>query len=416
MMSRSIQWYGERGVVNALVTQVAAKGAHAGISLLKCIQWGDQQTKPWLEQINEINYVIEVGLSRFGDPDLIIVCTSVDDSKKEKRHAFFIEAKVITYQESVEKGGPSSINRQLTLKYRFAQAMQTWRGDLQPIAETAAWHGAYYPSGESAAVREDSPVPRQIAKRSVIQICLNAQLHGIPVKDIHFVAWTWDREPFFGNDWNKFTQSKGRPMFMDRHGNEALNDFASKVGWLGYQHIDQSPGLKEVLDHSYRAAFDSMLPSLLPEIPVTTDAAGLQRLVTRNIRNLTKHDVKNQLQSLIECAQAVFGEDNVSVYAGSVSVTLFYAGLGYRKVLVKLVPQGHAGSGERNTLGVSASLRRATWGDKTSDKIRSIGTDTSAQPFYMFDIPAGDAGASFAGAVFDQIAELMLAQDAAQES
>lgn len=415
-MSTSVQWYGERGVVNALVTQVAAHGVAAGIAFLNCIKWGDQQARPWLNQVNRIDYVIEVGLSRFGDPDLIIVCTSVDDSGMEKRHAIFIEAKVISYQESVEKGGPSSINRQLTLKYRFAQAMQTWRGDLQPIAETDTWHSAYYPSDESATVREDSPVPRQIAKRSVIQICRNANLNAIPIDDIYFVAWTWDREPFFGSCWDDFTQSAGRPMFMDQHGNEILKEFASRIGWLGYQHIDSCPVLKEVLDHSYRAAFESMLPSLTPEIPVTTDTTQLQKLVTRNIRTLKNHEIKNQLQALIGCAQAVFGVENVSIYAGSVSITLYYAGLGYRKVLIKLVPQGHGQADERITLGVSASLGRSTWADLSSDELRSIGTDRNAQPFYMFDIPSGEAGESFTEAVFDQVAELLLDNDGDQES
>ena len=413
----SIQWYGERGIINSLVTQLSASGVEAGIAFLKCIQWGDGQSKDWLLRVTSITYIVEVGLSDFGNPDLIIVCTSKDSTGSVRRHIIFVEAKVVTYQESFEKGGPSSINRQLTLKYRFAQALQAWKGQLRPIAESNSWHAAYYRSDESASVREENPLPRQIAKRSVIQICLSAQLQGVPIDDIYFVAWTWDRESFFADGWDKFIASKGRPMFMDLEGNEILSRFAHQVGWLGYQHIHQSTVLKNVLDHTYHAAFASMRPSLMPEVKVGPELSMPPRMLTRNIRFLKNEQVKSQIEALTANALAVFGPENVTVWGGSISVTLFYEGLGCRKVLIKLLPQGHGESDEKNLLGISTSLGQKTWGDMASTELRSIGsTEQSLQPFFMFPVPPGREGEVFARAVFDQVAELLFAQDGDQES
>ncbi|MDB2686879.1 hypothetical protein N9Y42_06675 [Mariniblastus sp.] len=408
-MSNKIHWYGERGVVNALITQIASSGTAAGIAFLKCIQWGDGEFKLWLEKITDIEYIVEIGLGRFGDPDLIMVCTTTDEAGSQKKHAFFIEAKVTTYQESYEKGGPSCINRQLTLKYRFAQALQGWSADNRPIVESDQQHSAYYPSSEDGSVIEKSPVPRLIAKQSVLAILRSAGLHDVANQDIHFAAWTWDRESFFTDGWDAFSVSAGRPMFLDTKGNEVLGQLASKVGWLGYQHINKSKSLDELLDASYSNALKSMRSTLVPAEVVTTES-NWPRLKSKNIRDLKNAAVTHQLKSLIEQAKAIFDPENVTVYAGSVSVTLLYAGVGYRKVLLKLVPQNHGKTNEKIKLGVSTTLNQDQWAEKTSTEIMGIGAE-KVQPFYMFDLEPDDAGNAFAESVFEQLAELMLTNE-----
>ncbi|MDB4671142.1 hypothetical protein OAF34_03315 [Pirellulaceae bacterium] len=413
-MSSRIRWYGERGVVNALITQIAASGTEAGIAFLKCIQWGVGRPKPWLDQITDIEYIVEIGLARFGDPDLIMVCTTTSASGEKRRCAFFIEAKVTTFQDSYEKGGPSSINRQLTLKYRFATALQHWPADGRAIEESDEQHAAYYPSDEDAPVVENSPIPRHIAKRTVLSICRSAKLHEVEFEDIHFVAWTWDRDSFFAGGWETFLKSPGRPMFLGLNGKEVLGQFAPRVGWLGYQHIHACPVLGELLDDSYGEAFSSMRNTLIPTEAVTTESAW-KPLASTNVRKLQCDEVIKQFHSLTEKAKAVFGTENVTVYSGSASVTLLYAGLGYRKVLIKLVPQDHGQDSEKNRLGVSAYLNQSDWAGKTSKEIRGIGTEKAKQPFYMFDLTPDQDGDAFAEAVFDQVAELMLAEEVGQD-
>jgi hypothetical protein len=75
-------------------------------------------------------YLIEPGFSKFGQPDLVLVCKIKDGSKRW----VFIEAKAIPYNASAmsnkngmkQNGYNSSINGQLSLNYRLALALERY--------------------------------------------------------------------------------------------------------------------------------------------------------------------------------------------------------------------------------------------------------------------------------------------------
>lgn len=110
-------WYGERGIVNALVIRIASLGVNGVRKLFSCIQWANVENNRWIDGIKSVRMVVEVGLGQFGDPDLIVVCTTTDGT----RYTVFIEAKAVPYFYSSEQGGRSRIHRQLSLKYRFTR-------------------------------------------------------------------------------------------------------------------------------------------------------------------------------------------------------------------------------------------------------------------------------------------------------
>lgn len=142
----SIIWYGERGVVNAIVTHLAR--LNAADAFLRCIQWANGSTPDWVEHLRSTKIIVELGLAEFGNPDLMLVCESGVDSRP---YCVFLEAKVCPHCASAisnsegmtARGFNSSCNGQLALKYRFAKALGQWNGVQRTIEEPAAIYEAY---------------------------------------------------------------------------------------------------------------------------------------------------------------------------------------------------------------------------------------------------------------------------------
>jgi hypothetical protein len=134
-MPNEIEWYGERGIVNALVTDFVGRGeaeAVAGVrSLLEGVQWAGGATPAWVRGVSAVTFFVEPGMGQFGNPDLILVCSTDVGAPP---YIVIVEAKVVPYLESAmsntdsmsEQGYNSSINGQLTLRYRLAQALCGW--------------------------------------------------------------------------------------------------------------------------------------------------------------------------------------------------------------------------------------------------------------------------------------------------
>src|SRR5207302_5688722 len=107
----------------------------------------------WLEEFSNAYLIVEVGLADFGDPDLLIVCRTGSGVS----HLVFLEAKAQSYTDSMQQtsrlhtakwgmeqdGFNSSINGQLTLKYRFANALSLWDGRAGAISESRLLFEAY---------------------------------------------------------------------------------------------------------------------------------------------------------------------------------------------------------------------------------------------------------------------------------
>jgi hypothetical protein len=69
-------WYGERGIINSIVTHV-----HQSIAgfveevkkLIGAIQWADEKPADWPIGITSAHAIVELGFGQFGDPDLIFI-------------------------------------------------------------------------------------------------------------------------------------------------------------------------------------------------------------------------------------------------------------------------------------------------------------------------------------------------------
>lgn len=250
MKSMNIIHYGERGIVNALVNHISSKGNFVENikTLLQTIKWAKEPGPVWIEKLVDAKIIVELGLAHFGDPDLIIVCKTTE----QKTYVVFIEVKVIPYEKSkipnsIGMKHPhfnSSINGQLSLKYRFARALSTSSDNR--IEETEEIYAHY-----KEQLNDKLSIPRNLNKAEIIEKILKFKefdVTAIPEDNFHYVAWTWDRENrvFFKNP---AVGEDDLPLFLDDGGNQCFSDLQSRIGWLGFNRV------KHILDLEHNDEF-----------------------------------------------------------------------------------------------------------------------------------------------------------------
>lgn len=377
--SASIVWYGERGIINALVVALQAQGTHGWSKLLRAMQWAHGEAHAWLDQLERVVALVEVGFSQFGDPDLILILHG-----KDWRRVVFVEAKVVPYESSAmsnregmrQKGFNSSINGQLALRYRLAHALEG-AGRGTSLIEPAKLHRAYVHN-----LGDPAWYPRHLQKPEVLRILRDHGLLGLKLLDFYFVALTWDAKPFYDRD---VEDENKRPRLLRLDGECAWDEMRSHLGWLGYERIGNAIDLGA----SYRNALATMKNSRVPRVNSTVDSG--RNLATKGLTLFSKPI--QDLVSELEVRARDAGFDKVEEKEGSVSVTLG------NKVRLKLVPDGLGGA-EVMRLGIAAIEEPLTWCEEEPLELRKI----NGQPFWFFTLPTERGRAiEVAESIFQQL-------------
>ncbi len=382
-MANGIVWYGERGVVNALVTEWAAGDggpAEAVRTLLqKAVRWcGD--TPSWIADISKVTFLIELGMGQFGNPDLILVCHT---APAESPYVVFFEAKLVMFLESAMKnagsmaalGYNSSINGQLVLRHRLIHALSIWCGTGR-LVEPANLYEAYRRSPQDGGLGDPAQSPRHLDKTSVHKLLREHGVYGPGLERYHLVAWTWDREPFFGHNWTN--SSYLMPRFLEPTGLDAWGGMKARVGWIGFCEIenDHSPG------PAYKAAVATMLTKLTP--PERDQQAEVKSLRTDNFRKFGKATM-GLVAELEALASDLFGRGSVERKKGSSSVKI--AG----QVRVKFIPW-EPGDSEHVLLGLRATLAPKGWCEHDFKGPTLVGGG-NRKPFFLLRLPHETADA-----------------------
>src|SRR6266496_658435 len=100
-LAPKVFWYGERGIINAVVAHVSTNGDFVGSikNFLRATYWGTGKRPSWIEEFSDARLVVEVGLGDFGDPDLLIICRTGSGMI----HLVFLEAKAQSYTDSMQQ-------------------------------------------------------------------------------------------------------------------------------------------------------------------------------------------------------------------------------------------------------------------------------------------------------------------------
>jgi hypothetical protein len=334
-MSNGILWYGERGIVNALVTNLASHGgadAAAGVNeLLKRVAWLGGSAPNWIGGVQGVSFLVEVGMAQFGSPDLILVCEAGG-----RLRIVFIEAKVVPYLASAmsNRGGMvpgfnSSINGQLALRHRLGRALTPATG---PVIEPAALHSAY-----QADLDDPMDQPRRLVDQRVRSIIDRYHLRD-QIADYYLVAWTWDTEPFFNCDPDL------RPRLLDHEGREIWNEMAGRVGWLGFPRVAEVVGG----DPTYDAAFGTMLKTPIPwAVRAEQDAQPLPGIGPDPVHD----EIMGLLREWARLAADQLGGRTVPRSGGAIGLTV----AGSSQVWARLIPW-REGRNESILFGVRALL------------------------------------------------------------
>lgn len=339
-------WYGERGVLNSLVGHIVRNNNIEDVqAVLGSISWNNEGDHDWVNHIKYVDFLVEIGLSEFGNPDLVIACRT----RNHGTHLVFVEAKRGRYISAAasnrvgmrDRAYNSSINGQLSLRYRFSRAIQEGCHNGQ-IQEPMGLYLAY----AEAEIADASKAPRKL-KNGWILRTLDQIANGTRIisEHCHFVALTSDVRPFWEEP---LVAEDVLPVLLDEHGATTWEQTRPRLGWLGYNQLQQALDLPG--EHEFVRALRSIGIGAAPAIE---DVAGNFEPFTLNRAPIGEFSEATQerFRELLEMARQLLGHQSVESRAGSGSVVL--GGI----VRAKLIPFVSTNQAERIWFGVTEDYR-----------------------------------------------------------
>ena len=144
-MSREIVFYGEKGILNAIVLDTQGDIARQK-QFIRTIILADKSKLNWVDDVCTVKYFVGPSLDQFGNPDMIIEAVTTNNDK----YVLFVDAKLTSYQDSAlnmeeikdknnehlprtYKNNCDKINIKLSLLYRFVKAYKNNLLDVKDI-------------------------------------------------------------------------------------------------------------------------------------------------------------------------------------------------------------------------------------------------------------------------------------------
>lgn len=242
----TITYYGERGIVNGIILDIK-DDIEKQKNFLKSIKLADKSSLTWVDDATHFYWFIEPSLSQFGNPDIILTV----ETNAEIKYAFFIEAKINSYDssscplgkdqilEKYDNGVASKINVQLAFKYRFVEAMLGDNNSSLNIEE----------SREVAEQYKDEP-----RKLKLTPLCnhIKKLFSGINKDNIYYIALIYDEKTL-----DPFNNKKTLPAITLANWEKNKNKF----GVLTYESLE-SMGVINRGSGVYGTAADFMFAKL----------------------------------------------------------------------------------------------------------------------------------------------------------
>jgi len=227
-----ICFYGERGIVNGLVLDLK-DDLNKLKDVLRSIEWCSDGDYSWIDDIIKVVYLIEPGFSKFGQPDLVLVCKIKDGSKRW----VFIEVKAIPYNASAmsnkngmkQNGYNSSINGQLSLNYRLALALE--RYSEGPFLEEPMGIFDQY----KKKIDDYNKGPRKAGKPQLIKRIVVPYMNNFKVEKAYFISFTKDLPP----NPMKTSNEEYLPLLINKNGQNLWGELSSQIGFLSLEVIDK---------------------------------------------------------------------------------------------------------------------------------------------------------------------------------
>jgi hypothetical protein len=233
-------------------------------ALLDAVKWADGCRPSFIDNLTDATLVVEAGFGEFGNPDLMIVCAARDESKP---YCVFVEAKAGTYQASMADntqrmtvGYNSTINGELSLKYRLATALENAKphnGEIAEIVEPKPTFEQYLDR-----LGDTNKRPRHVRKPKTLKLLNALGLIGMPESRCLYVALTWDNtHHVFFND-SGVDANKNLPLFLSGSGRDLFDEMKPRIGWLGFAGVESALNLNR--NPEFHGAIETMLRTMSP--------------------------------------------------------------------------------------------------------------------------------------------------------
>ncbi len=265
--------YSERGLVNALVHYLRYH-QEALPDFLRSFEWlvphhqdgNIEHIITWFDEC-EVTFIVESSFAQFGDPDLILVLAPRDQTMQ--RHLFFIEGKVVPWEKSAKpnsegmslRGFNSSINGQLSLRYRLARALAAY--DTEAMIQGSGYPPALVepPELHQAAKKElKDPIrkPRHLQKPQVLQTLVPMLKTGGPESASSFIEAAFLLSITADSENPLPRQSEDAlPLYPanDEYEAKCAEIAKTRTGWTGWKKLaERIEGLGE--DGDFKEVYD----------------------------------------------------------------------------------------------------------------------------------------------------------------
>lgn len=365
----SLILYGERGLFNAVILEIN-DNPDLIKKVLGSVKLGDGKCFTWLETLERVDFWIEPSFGQFGNPDLIAICYCNNNEK----NVIFFEAKTVTYKDSAVPltvpyipGINSRINAQLTLKFRFVQALMRVGAQQGIIEESEDASQAY----ARLSTDSNSPIPRILKNQYIVSTCRKMQSN---CKDFYFVALTND-QPGMNFDG---VESKHLPLpvLFDDQGHDIWSTEKDRFGFLTFADIEGILPPEGIFTSTRKI----VLPDPKP-ISTTPDATALRTINWKEF-SCVNTEVRRTMQQLVlnAAAELYGGEQSVITlhkYEGSDS----FKGPG-GNTIVKIIPYRTQNSEAIRVVIKDSLVRAAAVVDYFNEGPFQIGVGSKSRIFY----------------------------------
>lgn len=352
-VSGDVLGYGERGLVNALVRHLTANPAQVRKLLEACKWQGGETTQQrllaLLDRADRHVFIVEPGFADFGAPDLILVLQCA----AKTIGTVFVEAKVVAYVKSAmsnnrgmaEAGFNSSINGQLSLRYRLARALAVYRsgsrqGMVEPVAVAARAHHAVQDGSRCRHLLKEANL-----KHLVDRFWHQSQRAEDFLRSVFYLALTHDCcNPLSADP----TQRPWMPHYFEAADDEELRA-TEHTGWIGWTTIEQQEIVSDCPEYA------ATRPLALVDIDVATAPPSLEgRTTSLRLENWSsfsptlRERAERICKAMKESAERKFDPAAVEEQSRHGSLTLTVEG----RAVAKVIPR-HLGGEEQILIGLA---------------------------------------------------------------
>lgn len=377
-MHNNIHFYGERGIVNAIILDIYQKRNKVKDSLNRFfgeIKLMDRSVPPWKDKVKSCQWLMEPCLAEFGNPDFIAVI----ETESNQSYALFFEAKRDPYEKSSLRisadmlvldeetakkyvGQASKLNVQLALRYRFIEAYLR-----EPTAEKIEEADASNPDGRRRRLHK--PIVTTTIKEMFSEVK--------EINQFYFIGMTND--PSKALPWGDIKKEYYPPI-------TTIEEHSGRFGLLTYSDLEKNGVISRKITRktdgvdskARKTCYASAVRMMNLNLPGTLKP---KKATSKQVKRLNSINFENWSPTQLNLDQEFLKDDLKEYFKSPNKLAGSYSGLIDGKVELKLMANPDPDNTEQLWLGfreedgIDTELTKKLFGQKKPTKFTVNNTE-----------------------------------------